>query len=170
VVFLRKSLTTRGRCLVCEVRVSSMLGMRRCWPPLEIVMKEDDFLNSSSLSFSVFFSLSFSSKSSLQRRQKKSPVPSVFTLGTGHIPGDDLLSQDLSSHYHWRCGVSLPGSEWDRVVPPRSGHQRSILFNQDWVSGDLSYIFSDHCSLGTDYCGLPPTARSLASTRRRSNS
>ena len=46
---------------------------------------------------------------------------------TGHIPGDDLLSQDLSSHYHWRCGVSLPGSEWDRVVPPRSGHQRAIL-------------------------------------------
>ena len=21
---------------------------------------------------------------------------------TGQIPGDDLLSQDLSSHYHWR--------------------------------------------------------------------
>ena len=62
-------------------------------------------------------------------------------LGAGHIPGDDLLSQDLSSHYHWRCGVSLPGSEWDRVVPPRSGHQRSILFNQDRDSGDLSYVF-----------------------------
>ena len=45
---------------------------------------------------------------------------------TGHGPGDDLLSQDLSSHYHRRCSVSLPGSEWDRVVPPRSGHQRAI--------------------------------------------
>ena len=59
-------------------------------------------------------------------------------LGAGHIPGDDLLSQDLSSHYHWRCSVSLPGSEWDRVVPPRSGHQRAIPFDRDWDSGDLS--------------------------------
>lgn len=58
-------------------------------------------------------------------------------LGAGHIPGDDLLSQDLSSHYHWRCSVSLPGSEWDRVVPPRSGHQRAILFHQDWDSSDI---------------------------------
>ena len=45
----------------------------------------------------------------------------------GLITGDDLLSQDLSSHYHRRCGVSLPGSEWDRVVPPRSGHQREVF-------------------------------------------
>ena len=58
---------------------------------------------------------------------KKSPAPSGLSLEAGHIPGDDLLSQDLSSHYHWRCGVSLPGSEWDRVVPPRSGHQRVIF-------------------------------------------
>jgi hypothetical protein len=50
----------------------------------------------------------------------------MLLLEAGHIPGDDLLSQDLSSHYHWRCSVSLPGSEWDRVVPPRSGHQRII--------------------------------------------
>ena len=55
---------------------------------------------------------------------KKSPAPSIEDAG--QRPGDDLLSQDLSSHYHWRCGVSLPGSEWDRVVPPRSGHQRVI--------------------------------------------
>ena len=57
-------------------------------------------------------------------------------LGAGHIPGDDLLSQDLSSHYHRRCSVSLPGSEWDRVVPPRSGHQRSTLYDQGWDSGE----------------------------------
>ena len=57
-------------------------------------------------------------------------------LGAGHIPGDDLLSQDLSSHYHRRCSVSLPGSEWDRVVPPRSGHQRATL------SGKLSLACS----------------------------
>ena len=77
----------------------------------------------------------------LTKRQKKSPASSDFSLEAGHIPGDDLLSQDLSSHYHWRCGVSLPGSEWDRVVPPRSGHQRATLFNQDRDSGDLSYVF-----------------------------
>ena len=57
--------------------------------------------------------------------QKKSPASSFEDAG--QIPGDDLLSQDLSSHYHWRCGVSLPGSERDRVVPPRSGHQRAML-------------------------------------------
>ena len=54
--------------------------------------------------------------------QKKSPAPSLEDAG--QIPGDDLLSQDLSSHYHRRCVVSLPGSEWDRVVPTRSGHQK----------------------------------------------
>ena len=70
--------------------------------------------------------------------QKKSPVVGLTT--TGQIPGDDLLSQDLSSHYHRRCVVSLPGSEWDRVVPTRSGHQRAILFDQDWDSGELSYF------------------------------
>ncbi len=66
-------------------------------------------------------------------------------LGAGHIPGDDLLSQDLSSHYHRRCGVSLPGSEWDRVVPTAlwspEGNFRgrfSCFWNYD--SGDLSYV------------------------------
>lgn len=74
--------------------------------------------------------------------KKRARLP---VTGAGHIPGDDLLSQDLSSHYHWRCSVSLPGSEWDRVVPPRCGHQRAILLagtnanlDQDWGSGGLS--------------------------------
>jgi hypothetical protein len=67
--------------------------------------------------------------------QKKSPAPCFQDAGP--VPGDDLLSQDLSSHYHRRCGVSLPGSEWDRVVPPRCGHQRSILTCEDWDSGDF---------------------------------
>ena len=55
---------------------------------------------------------------------KKEPRLLAFDQQTGLITGDDLLSQDLSSHYHRRKGVSLPGSEWDRVVPPCSGHQR----------------------------------------------
>src|SRR5204862_2568459 len=39
--------------------------------------------------------------------------------------GDVLLSHDLSSHYHRGCSVSLPCSEWERVVPLRDDHQRS---------------------------------------------
>jgi hypothetical protein len=31
---------------------------------------------------------------------KKSPAPCF--QGAGLLPGNDLLSQDLSSHYHWR--------------------------------------------------------------------
>ena len=85
----------------------------------------------------------------MSRRQKRARLQ---LLGAGHIPGDDLLSQDLSSHYHWRCGVSLPGSEWDRVVPPRSGHQRAILCNQDRDSGDLSYVVLRTSGLS---CPLP---------------
>ena len=38
--------------------------------------------------------------------------------------GNDLLSQSLALHYHRRCGVSLPCSGWERVGPPRYGHQR----------------------------------------------
>src|SRR4051794_41761471 len=61
--------------------------------------------------------------------------------------GDVLLSHDLSSHYHRGCSVSLPCSEWERVVPLRDDHQRS---EPDWqfaafaatetrggISGDL---------------------------------
>lgn len=86
----------------------------------------------------------------------------------GQIPGGDLLSQDLSSQYHRRCSVSLPGSEWDRVVPPRSGHQRAVLHVSGpglWLS-ELGYhrlrVRSLHaCSPATGFHG-----RSLTSTRR----
>ena len=61
-----------------------------------------------------------------RRVQKKEPG-TFIAEDAGQIPGGDLLSQDLSSQYHRRCSVSLPGSEWDRVVPPRSGHQRAAL-------------------------------------------
>ena len=37
--------------------------------------------------------------------------------------GDVLLSHNLSSHYHRGCSVSLPCSEWERVVPLRYDHQ-----------------------------------------------
>src|SRR5437660_8648775 len=38
--------------------------------------------------------------------------------------GDVLLSHNLSSHYHRGCSVSLPCSEWERVVPLRYYHQK----------------------------------------------
>ena len=45
-------------------------------------------------------------------------------------PGGYLLSRDLSSDYHRRADVSLPGSEWDRVGPSGYDHQvaRSFAF------------------------------------------
>ena len=61
----------------------------------------------------------------LIRRPKKRPAPSFEEAG--QIPGNDLLSRGLSPNYHRRGNVSLPGSEWDRVVPLRSGHQRPCL-------------------------------------------
>ena len=41
-------------------------------------------------------------------------------------PGSYLLSRDLSSDYHRRADVSLPGSEWDRVGPSGYDHQVAI--------------------------------------------
>src|ERR1700722_9008120 len=38
--------------------------------------------------------------------------------------GDVLLSHNLEMHYHWGCSVSLPCSEWERVGPLRSDHQK----------------------------------------------
>ena len=31
----------------------------------------------------------------------------------------------FEAKYHWRCGVSLPSSKWDRVFHPRYNHQAS---------------------------------------------
>ena len=42
----------------------------------------------------------------------------------GRNSGDVLLSHNLSSHYHRGCSVSLPCSEWERVVPLRYDHQK----------------------------------------------
>ena len=44
-------------------------------------------------------------------------------------PGSYLLSRDLSSDYHRRADVSLPGSEWDRVGPSGYDHQASGSFS-----------------------------------------
>ena len=52
---------------------------------------------------------------------QRSP-PSVSLAGFV-FPGGYLLSRDLSSDYHRRADVSLPGSEWDRVGPSGYDHQ-----------------------------------------------
>lgn len=43
-------------------------------------------------------------------------------------PGGDLLSRDLSSDYHRRTNVSLPGSGWDRVGPLGCDYQVAVCF------------------------------------------
>lgn len=59
--------------------------------------------------------------------KKKSKPLELFKLQGLEVknPGGDLLLRDLSSDYHWRGSVSLPGSERDRVGPLRSGHRAS---------------------------------------------
>ena len=52
-----------------------------------------------------------------------------FSLRLFINPGGDLLSRDLSSDYHRRSNVSLPGSEWDRVGPLGYDHQVSDAFD-----------------------------------------
>ena len=60
-------------------------------------------------------------------------------------PGGDLLLRDLSSDYHWRGSVSLPGSERDRVGPLRSGHR---------ASGGRGLFFSSSCLPGSPWGAL----------------
>ena len=43
----------------------------------------------------------------------------------GERTGSDLLSRDLTSHYHRRACVSLPGSGLDRVGPQGCDHRTS---------------------------------------------
>ena len=38
-----------------------------------------------------------------------------------------IFHKGLSPQYRLRWGVSLPCSGWERVVPPRSNHQETIL-------------------------------------------
>ena len=54
-------------------------------------------------------------------------APKPFRFRGFIYPGSYLLSRDLSSDYHRRADVSLPGSEWDRVGPSGYDHQASVL-------------------------------------------
>ena len=58
-----------------------------------------------------------------QHRKLKTPPENRW----GFYSGDVLLSHGLSPYYHRGCSVSLPCSEWERVVPLRYCHQRREL-------------------------------------------
>ena len=59
---------------------------------------------------------------SSRRRQTKRPA--LLTICWALCSGDVLLSHGLSPYYHRGCSVSLPCSEWERVVPLRYCHQK----------------------------------------------
>src|SRR5437868_15393342 len=69
------------------------------------------------------------SAASCSNRRAKQKAQHIFITCWAFSSGDVLLSHDLSSHYHRGCSVSLPCSEWERVVPLRYNHQRS---EPDW--------------------------------------
>ncbi len=71
--------------------------------------------------------------------------PQNFRSAGFIYPGSYLLSRDLSSDYHRRADVSLPGSEWDRVGPSGYDHQ---------VSGSSSLLCSLLTSVIICACGL----------------
>ena len=78
------------------------------------------------------------------RLQTKKPR-NLFRFRGFIYPGSYLLSRDLSSDYHRRADVSLPGSEWDRVGPSGYDHQ---------VSGSSSLCCSLLTSVIICACGL----------------
>ena len=82
-------------------------------------------------------------KSARVAHRRKSPQN--FRSAGFIYPGSYLLSRDLSSDYHRRADVSLPGSEWDRVGPSGYDHQ---------VSGSSSLCCSLLTSVIICACGL----------------
>ena len=70
-------------------------------------------------SYARFPSARFSTRVGDAKKQK---TRHVFTHRV-FSSGDVLLSHGLSPYYHRGCSVSLPCSEWERVVPPRYCHQ-----------------------------------------------
>ena len=77
--------------------------------------------------------------------------PQGFLLAGFINPGGDLLSRDLSSDYHRRSNVSLPGSEWDRVGPLGYDHQVSDALLRGllpiWLSLALGWGMCFMCGL-----------------------
>ena len=68
-------------------------------------------------------------------------------------PGSYLLSRDLSSDYHRRADVSLPGSEWDRVGP--SGYDHQVSGSSSLLCSLLTSVIICACGLLCCFCWLP---------------
>src|SRR5262249_35002127 len=60
-----------------------------------------------------------------QRSACKTRTPADFRQPGFINSGNVLLSHNLEMHYHRGCSVSLPCSEWERVVPLRYDHQKA---------------------------------------------
>src|SRR3954465_12584599 len=73
--------------------------------------------------FRWFFDLTHYRPTSMSRANSGRQKPRARFQARGFSSGDVLLSHNLSSHYHRGCSVSLPCSEWERVVPLRYYHQ-----------------------------------------------
>ena len=84
----------------------------------------------------------------LQAAPADEEAPKPFRFRGFIYPGSYLLSRDLSSDYHRRADVSLPGSEWDRVGPSGYDHQvLDLLRNSTYLAvicacGLLLYVLA----------------------------
>lgn len=74
--------------------------------------------------------------------------PGFFRIRGFIYPGSYLLSRDLSSDYHRRADVSLPGSEWIRVGPSGYDHQASAVL----CTPGSSLLRTSHFVLRTSVC------------------
>ena len=83
-------------------------------------------------------------------------APKPFRFRGFIYPGSYLLSRDLSSDYHRRADVSLPGSEWDRVGPSGYDHQVSGSFSL--LCSLLTSVIICTCGLLWCFCWLPSSA------------
>ena len=81
-------------------------------------------------------------------------APKPFRFRGFIYPGSYLLSRDLSSNYHRRADVSLPGSEWDRVGPSGYDHQASALLRTFHFVLRTSACLAVICACGLLLCVL----------------
>ena len=92
----------------------------------------------------------------LQAMPADDEAPKPFRFRGFIYPGSYLLSRDLSSDYHRRADVSLPGSEWDRVGPSGYDHQASGSFAWGLL---LALVIICTCGFLWCFCWLPCGSR-----------
>ena len=92
----------------------------------------------------------------LQASPADDEAPKPFRFRGFIYPGSYLLSRDLSSDYHRRADVSLPGSEWDRVGPSGYDHQVSGSFSL--LCSLLTSVIICACGFLWCFCWLPFSA------------